>query len=62
MEDALRGNDYLLGSTLNIADIALFAYTHVASEGGFDLSNFPNIVKWIARIQSRTGYISMASK
>ncbi len=43
----------------SIADIALFAYTHVADEGGFDLSSYPAIVSWIKRIQSLPGFKSM---
>ncbi len=62
MEHQLGKGDYICGDTFNIADIALFAYTHVASEGGFDLDEFPNIRSWIGRIQSRPRHLQMAQK
>jgi glutathione S-transferase len=49
MEHQLAGLDWLAGSDFTIADIALIAYTHVAHEGGFDLSARPNLQSWIAR-------------
>jgi glutathione S-transferase len=60
MEQHLKGNDFLVDNNRSIADISLFAYTHVATEGGFELSDFPAIKVWIARIQSLEGFISMA--
>ncbi len=51
MELALAARDYLVGDGLTVADIALVAYTRVAHEGGFDLSDFPNIRGWIARVE-----------
>jgi len=62
MEQQLKKGDNICGDTFNVADIALFAYTHVASEGGFDLDAFPNIRSWIGRIQSRQRYLQMAQK
>lgn len=59
MEQHLTKNNFLVGDSCSIADISLFAYTHVAPEGGFKLSNFPAIETWIARIQSLEGFISM---
>ena len=59
MEQHLTNNIFLVGDSCSIADISLFAYTHVAPEGGFELSNFPAIEAWIARIQSLQGFISM---
>ena len=59
MEQHLTNNIFLVGDNCSIADISLFAYTHVAPEGGFELSNFPAIEAWIARIQSLQGFISM---
>lgn len=59
MEQHLTNNIFLVGDGCSIADISLFAYTHVAPEGGFELSNFPAIEAWIARIQSLQGFISM---
>ena len=59
LENHLTENDYLVGDQATIADISLYAYTHVADEGGFDLSKYPNIQAWFSRIESIPGYISM---
>ena len=59
MEEQLQSTPYLVGPELTIADISLYGYTHVASEGGFELSEYPSIQKWIARIQSNDQYIGM---
>jgi glutathione S-transferase len=58
MEDHLTKNDFLVGS-YSIADIALFAYTHVADEGGFALDNFPKIRNWIERVKAQPAYVPM---
>jgi len=50
MEAHLADRDFLVGERCSIADISLFAYTHVAHEGGFDLSAYPSINSWIPRI------------
>ena len=60
MENQLENTDYLVGDTLTVADIALYGYTHVAHEGGFDLSDYPAIGRWLSRIQKRPNYIGMA--
>ncbi len=59
MEDSLRNQNFLTGEQCSIADISLFAYTHVAAEGGFDLSAYRAIQAWIARIQSIPGHVPM---
>lgn len=51
MELALQGATYLVGDALTVADIALVAYTRVAHEGGFDLSEFPALRQWVARVE-----------
>lgn len=51
MELALQGASYLVGDALTVADIALVAYTRVAHEGGFDLSEFPAVRQWVARVE-----------
>lgn len=56
MESHLRGRDFFVGG-YSIADIALYAYTHVADEGGFDLARFPAVGAWLARVQSQERYI-----
>ena len=59
MEEQLQLTPYLVGSEITIADISLYGYTHVAHEGGFDLSHYPFIQQWIDRIQSNPKYIGM---
>ena len=59
MDKALVEHDYLIGNQLTIADIALYAYTHVAEEGGFDLELYPNIQAWCQRIRKYSGYVGM---
>jgi glutathione S-transferase len=59
MENVLTKQDFMIGSALSLADIALFAYTHVAHEGGFDLSPYPNINAWLTRVAQVPGFISM---
>lgn len=61
MDRQLQNHDYLVGNRFTIADIALFAYTHVAHEGGFDLKDYPAVLSWIDRIRSRPAYTSMES-
>jgi glutathione S-transferase len=60
MEDHLAKNDFFVGE-YSIADIALFAYTHVADEGGFPLSNFPKIRKWIERVVGQIKFLPMSA-
>ena len=60
MEDHLGTNPYFVGAVPTIADISLYAYTHVADEGGFDLSGYPNIREWFNRVEQVPGYVSMA--
>lgn len=59
METHLANNDYLVGNQCTIADISLYAYTHVADEGGFNLAEYPAIIGWLGRIRSLDGYVSM---
>jgi glutathione S-transferase len=59
MEARLQLQDYLATDSVSLADISLYAYTHVAHEGGFDLSTFPAIRAWISRIQGLDDYVSM---
>ncbi len=59
MEKHLTNNDFLVGERYTIADIGLFAYTHVADEGGFDLTKFPAINGWIERVKSQPRHISI---
>jgi glutathione S-transferase len=59
MERHLGAQDFFAGARYSIADIALYAYTHVAHEGGFELTQFPAIGEWLSRVQAQPGYISM---
>jgi glutathione S-transferase len=61
MERHLQEHDYLVGESWSIADIALFAYTHVAAEGGFDLGSYPAINAWLERGRSQNGFVPMRS-
>ncbi len=60
MEQHLQGRNYFVGDTYSIADISLYAYTHVAEEGGFSLSAFPNVCEWLKRIASYSGHVTMS--
>lgn len=59
LERQLKDHPFLVGDRYTIADIALYAYTHVAGEGGFDLNGFPAILAWIDRVQSQPNYVSL---
>ncbi|MGE8496790.1 MAG: glutathione S-transferase family protein [Pseudomonas sp.] len=59
MEKQLQRTPYLVGDDYSIADIALYAYTHVADEGGFDLSDFPAIRAWLERVASHPRHVAM---
>ncbi len=62
MEDHLRSHSFFVGERYTIADIALFAYTHVADEGDFDLGEFPSIQAWLERVKSQPRYIPIDDK
>ena len=59
MERHLDNRRFLVGDSCTIADISLFAYTHVSEEGGFDLSSYPSIRAWIANVQQLPGFVAM---
>ncbi len=59
MEQQLQRTPYLVGEQYTLADIALYAYTHVAHEGGFALSGYPAINAWLARIASHPRHVTM---
>jgi glutathione S-transferase len=59
IERALADAPFLVGGRYTIADIALYAYTHVADEGGFDLVRFPAIRGWLSRVAAQPGYVPM---
>jgi glutathione S-transferase len=55
MEMQLTFTDWIVGDQMTLADIALVAYTRVAHEGGFDLSDFPSVERWISRTEAALG-------
>ena len=59
MEQHLTSERFFAGGTFTIADIALYAYTHVADEGGFDLAGYPSVRGWLERIENRNAYVPM---
>jgi glutathione S-transferase len=59
MERHLDGRAFLVAERYSIADIALYAYTHVADEGGFDLEPYPAIRAWLARVASQPGHVTI---
>lgn len=52
LEDGLAESPFLVGSNVTLADVALVAYTRVAHEGGFDLSGYPRVAAWVARVEA----------
>jgi glutathione S-transferase len=59
MDEHLAGQDWFAGGRFSLADIALYAYTHVAEEGAFDLGAYPAIGRWLARVAAEPGYIGI---
>ncbi len=57
LERGLTGRDFLVGDRYSVADISLYAYTHVAGEGGFDLEPYPWTGAWIERVAAQPGHI-----
>lgn len=62
MDKHLAENQFFLKSQATIADISLYAYTHVADEGGFDLSGYVHIQRWFKDFENIPGYIKMAKE
>jgi glutathione S-transferase len=61
MERHLSERPYLVADRFTIADISLYAYTHVAGEGGFDLTPYPAIGAWLDRVAGAPGHVAMAA-
>jgi len=57
MQSHLKERSWFVGERYSIADIALYAYTHVADEGGFDMSGYPSIRAWLDRVRAEPGHI-----
>jgi glutathione S-transferase len=61
MEGHLAEHEYLSGGAYSIADIALYAYTHVAGEGGYDLGAYPAIRAWLDRVAAEPGHVPLTA-
>lgn len=61
MDEHLANRDWFVGDGPSAADICLYAYTHVAEEGGFDLAPWPAVRGWIARVEQLKGYIPITA-
>jgi glutathione S-transferase len=59
MEAHLAGHDWFTGPEYGVADIALYAYTHMAEDGGFDLSSLPHIRRWLDEVRRQAGHIEL---
>ncbi|PWJ80540.1 glutathione S-transferase [Pseudaminobacter salicylatoxidans] len=59
MEKHLAGNAFFAGDAMSVADIALYAYTHAAGEGGFDLAAYPAVSTWLKRVRADPGHVSI---
>ncbi|MDE2156837.1 MAG: glutathione S-transferase family protein [Xanthomonadaceae bacterium] len=59
MEQHLADRNWFVGERYGIADIALYAYTHCAADGGFELQSFPHLRRWLARVQAQPGHTPM---
>lgn len=62
METHLETEPFFAGRTYTIADIALYAYTHVADEGGFDLDPFPAVRDWLDRVRVQPGHVPLTAE
>jgi len=59
MEQHLARADWLAGDAATVADLSLYAYTHVAPQGGFDLQRFPAILRWLAKVEALPGHVDI---
>ena len=62
MDGHLAGRNFLANDAYSIADIALYAYTHVAHEGGFELGDYANIRTWLTRLQQQKNHVPMNTR
>jgi len=59
MDGHLAGHDWFVGGAASLADIALFAYTHVAEQGGFGLDDYPAVRRWLERVSALPKFVAM---
>jgi glutathione S-transferase len=62
MEAHLGQQDWFAGSAYSVADIALYAYTHSAADGGFDLSGYPAVSAWVLRVAAQPGHVRLEER
>ncbi len=62
METHLVDRLWFVGSRYSVADISLYAYTHVAHEGGFEMDRFPAINSWLARVSEQPGHVTIEAQ
>jgi len=62
MEQHLKEHEWVAAGRYSVADIALYAYTHVAGEAGFEMDRYPAIGQWLARVKTRPGHVPMPSR
>jgi glutathione S-transferase len=53
------GRSFFVGERYTLADVALYAYTHVAGEGGFELARFPKVEAWLARVAAQPDHVTI---
>jgi glutathione S-transferase len=62
MEGHLTDRQWFVGEHATIADIALYAYSHIAGEGGFDLAAYPAVRAWLDRVAAQPGHITITQR
>jgi glutathione S-transferase len=60
MDEHLAARSFFVAERMTLADVALFAYTHVAGEGGFELSRYPAVQSWLDRVAAQPSHIPMS--
>lgn len=58
LDEHLRERDFLVADAYSIADIAVYAYVHVAHEAGYELTRWPNVQSWLQRVSEQPGYVN----
>jgi glutathione S-transferase len=61
MDDHLATRPFFVGNGLTLADICLYAYTHSAEEGGFALSDYPNVQRWLGTVAAQPGHVTISA-
>jgi glutathione S-transferase len=62
MEQHLSSRPFFVSDRYSIADIALYAYTHVAADGGHDLAPYPNMREWLGRVAAQPNYVPLLAR